>query len=469
MAQPRSLFKKIWDRHSITTNEAGQSLLFIDRHFCHELSFHAFNMLHGNNRTVRHPERTFAIPDHYTPTTGLNDTDYVDADTQALVQNLISNAERNKLNLFGLGDERRGIIHVVGPEQGITQPGTIIVCGDSHTSTHGALGALAFGIGASDVSHVLATQTLWQPKPKSMRVTVTGKRPTGVTAKDVILTIIGHIGAAGGTGHVIEYAGSAIQELSVDERLTVCNMSIEAGARAGMIAPDDTTYNYLRGRPFAPQGNDWEQAEEFWRSLPTDEGATFDREETLDATSIEPMVTWGTSPEDVLPVGASIPDPASETDPKRQDALHRKMDYMGLIPGQPISDIKVDRVFIGSCTNSRIEDLRDAANILNGRTARIPAIIVPGSGLIRAQAEQEGLDKVFEAAGVEWRPAAGCSMCIGVNGDFVKNEERCASTSNRNFEGRQGRGARTHLVSPAMAAAAAVTGHFTDVRKMEKN
>ncbi|NKB19719.1 MAG: 3-isopropylmalate dehydratase large subunit [Alphaproteobacteria bacterium] len=469
MAQPRSLFEKIWDRHSITTNEAGQTLLFIDRHFCHELSFHAFNMLHGNNRTVRHPERTFAIPDHYTPTTGLNDSDYVDADTQALVQNLISNAERNKLNLFGLDDERRGIIHVVGPEQGITQPGTIIVCGDSHTSTHGALGALAFGIGASDVSHVLATQTLWQPKPKSMRITVTGRRSIGVTAKDVILAIIGHIGAAGGTGHVIEYAGPVIQEFSVDERLTVCNMSIEAGARAGMIAPDGTTYRYLKGRPFAPQGNDWDKAEQFWCTLPTDDAAEFDKEETLDAASIEPMVTWGTSPEDVLPVSSSIPDPSLETDSKRQDALSRKMDYMGLVPGQPISDIKVDRVFIGSCTNSRIEDLRDAASVLKDRTARIPAIIVPGSGLIRAQAEQEGLDKIFEAAGVEWRPAAGCSMCIGVNGDFVQNEERCASTSNRNFEGRQGRGARTHLVSPAMAAAAAVTGYFTDVRKMEKN
>ncbi|MGB0574695.1 MAG: 3-isopropylmalate dehydratase large subunit [Alphaproteobacteria bacterium] len=469
MTQPRSLFEKIWERHSITTNEAGQSLLFIDRHFCHELSFHAFNMLHGNNRTVRHPERTFAIPDHYTPTTGLNDADYVDADTKALVQNLINNAERNKIKLFGLDDKRRGIIHVVGPEQGITQPGTIIVCGDSHTSTHGALGALAFGIGASDVSHVLATQTLWQPKPKSMCVTVTGKRSIGVTAKDVILAIIGRIGAAGGTGHVIEYAGSAIQELSVDERLTVCNMSIEAGARAGMIAPDDNTYDYLRGRPFAPQGDDWDKAEQFWRTLPTDENAIFDREETLDVASIEPMVTWGTSPEDVLPVCGTVPDPSQETDPKRQEALHRKMDYMGLKPGQQISDIQVDRVFIGSCTNSRIEDLRDAASILKGHKARIPTIIVPGSGLIRAQAEQEGLNTIFEAAGVEWRPAAGCSMCIGVNGDFVNNKERCASTSNRNFEGRQGRGARTHLVSPAMAAAAAVTGHFTDVRKMEKS
>ncbi len=469
MAQPRSLFEKIWERHSITTNEAGQTLLFIDRHFCHELSFHAFNMLHGNDRKVRHPERTFAIPDHYTPTTGLDDADYVDGDTQALVQNLINNAKRNKLNLFGLDDERRGIIHVVGPEQGITQPGTIIVCGDSHTSTHGALGALAFGIGASDVSHVLATQTLWQPKPKSMRVTVSGKRSIGVTAKDVILAIIGHIGAAGGTGHVIEYAGPVIESLSVDERLTICNMSIEAGARAGMIAPDEETYSYLRDRPFAPQGAEWEKAESFWRSLPSDSDAEFDREVTLDAASIEPMVTWGTSPEDVLPVGGRIPDPALETDTKRQDILNRKMDYMGLTPGQQISDIKVDRVFIGSCTNSRIEDLRDAASILKNRTISIPAIIVPGSGLIRAQAEQEGLDKIFEAAGVDWRPAAGCSMCIGVNGDFVNNGERCASTSNRNFEGRQGRGARTHLVSPAMAAATAVTGHFTDVRDMEQN
>lgn len=469
MAQPRSLFEKIWERHSITTNEAGQTLLFIDRHFCHELSFHAFNMLHGNDRKVRHPERTFAIPDHYTPTTGLSDADYVDGDTQALVQNLINNAERNKLNLFGLDDERRGIIHVVGPEHGITQPGTIIVCGDSHTSTHGALGALAFGIGASDVSHVLSTQTLWQPKPKSMRITVSGKRSIGVTAKDIILAIIGHIGAAGGTGHVIEYAGPVIENLSVDERLTICNMSIEAGARAGMIAPDDETYSYLRGRPFAPQGIDWEKAEDFWRSLPSDKEAVFDKEVTLDAASIEPMVTWGTSPEDVLPVSGKVPDPALETDPKRQDSLYRKMDYMGLTPGQQISDIKVDRVFIGSCTNSRIEDLRDAASILKNRTIRIPVIIVPGSGLIRTQAEQEGLDKIFVEAGVDWRPAPGCSMCIGVNGDFVNNGERCASTSNRNFEGRQGRGARTHLVSPAMAAAAAVTGHFTDVRDMEQN
>ncbi|MBK19717.1 MAG: 3-isopropylmalate dehydratase large subunit [Rhodospirillaceae bacterium] len=467
MGSARSLFEKIWDSHTITTNEAGQTLLFIDRHFCHELSFHAFNMLHGNDRRVRHPERTFAIPDHYTPTTGLNNSDYVDEDTRALVANLVNNAKRNEINLFDLDDERRGIIHVVGPEQGITQPGMIVVCGDSHTSTHGALGALAFGIGASDVSHVLATQTLWQPKPKSMRVNVTGSRPAGVTAKDVILAIIGHIGAAGGTGHAIEYAGQAIQELTVEERLTVCNMSIEAGARAGMIAPDETTYRYLRGRPYAPGEEDWSAAEDYWRSLTSDDDAEFDNEATLAAKDIQPMVTWGTSPEDVLPVCSSLPDPQAEIDPKRQAAMQRKMEYMGLHAGQAIEDIKVDRVFIGSCTNSRIEDLRDAARVLEGRTARIPAIIVPGSGLIRAQAEQEGLHKVFEAAGVDWRPEAGCSMCIGVNGDFVESQERCASTSNRNFEGRQGRGARTHLVSPAMAAAAAVTGHFTDVREME--
>ena len=467
MTRPQSLFEKIWEQHSITSNEAGQTLLFIDRHYCHELSFHAFNMLHGNDRKVRHPERTFAIPDHYTPTSGLKISDYVNDDTRALVKNLVSNAKQNKLNLFDLKDKRRGIIHVVGPEQGITQPGMTIVCGDSHTSTHGALGGLAFGIGASDVSHVLATQTLWQPKPKSMRVNVKGNRSIGVTAKDVILGIIGKIGAAGGSGHVIEYAGQAIRNLSIEERLTVCNMSIEAGARAGMIAPDAVTFDYLKDRPFAPQGVNWDIAQEFWSTLPSDRDASFDKEKSVDANEIEPMVTWGTSPEDVLPIGASVPDPSLETNQKRQAALRRKMDYMGLRPGQAISDIKVDRVFIGSCTNSRIEDLREAAIVLNGQRTKIPTLIVPGSGLIKDQAEQEGLDQIFIEAGVDWRPEAGCSMCIGVNGDFVKNEERCASTSNRNFEGRQGRGARTHLVSPAMAAAAAVNGCFTDVRRME--
>ena len=467
MDRPRTMFEKIWDRHVITTNEAGQSLLFIDRHYCHELSFHAFNMLHGSDRSVRRPDRTFAIPDHYTPTTGLTDSDFADQDRRDLVSNLANNAARNGVTLFGLEDARRGIIHVVGPEQGLTQPGMVVVCGDSHTATHGALGAFAFGIGASDVSHVLATQTLWQPRPASMRVSVEGARPNGVTAKDIILGIIGHIGAAGGTGHAIEYAGSCIRALSVDERLTVCNMSIEAGARTGMVAPDDVTYAYLKDRPFAPAGADWDKAKCYWETLPSDDGAPFDKDITIDAATLAPMVTWGTSPEDVLPITGTVPDPANEANPARREALDRKLSYMGLKPLTKLSEIAVDRVFIGSCTNSRIDDIRAAANIVKGKKAKIPAMVVPGSGLIRLQAEAEGLDRVFTEAGIDWRPAAGCSMCIGVNGDFVAPGERCASTSNRNFEGRQGRGARTHLVSPAMAAAAAITGHFTDVRTME--
>jgi 3-isopropylmalate/(R)-2-methylmalate dehydratase large subunit len=467
MAEPQTMFEKIWDRHVITTNEAGQDLLFIDRHYCHELSFHAFNMLHGKDRSVRRPDRTFAIPDHYTPTTGLSDSDFADQDRRDLVSNLANNAKRNGVTLFDLDDDRRGIIHVVGPEQGLTQPGMIVVCGDSHTATHGALGAFAFGIGASDVSHVLATQTLWQPRPKSMLVSVEGARPNGVTAKDIILGIIGHIGAAGGTGHAIEYAGSCIRALSVDERLTVCNMSIEAGARTGMVAPDETTYSYLKDKPSAPQGEDWDKALADWKSLPSDDGAQYDKDVTIDAATLAPMVTWGTSPEDVLPITGSVPDPAQESNTARREALERKLSYMGLKPGESITDIAVDRSFIGSCTNSRIEDIREAANIVKGKKAKIPAMVVPGSGLIRIQAEAEGLDRIFTDAGIDWRPAAGCSMCIGVNGDFVAPGERCASTSNRNFEGRQGRGARTHLVSPAMAAAAAITGHFTDVRNME--
>jgi len=465
MAQPSTMFEKIWSRHAITRNDAGQTLLFIDRHFCHELSFHAYNMLHGKGRSVRRPRATFAMPDHYTPTTGLGRADFTDEEHRLLVENLANNARRNDVALFGLDDDRRGIIHVVGPEQGITQPGMTIVCGDSHTSTHGALGALAFGIGASDVSHVLATQSLWQPKPKSMRVTVTGRRGAGVTAKDVILAIIGDIGAAGGTGHVIEYAGPVIRSLSIEERLTVCNMSIEAGARAGMVAPDDTTYDYLHGRPYAPKEAAWEEALAYWRTLPSDDEADFDREVTLDGADIAPMVTWGTSPEDALPITGRVPGPESENDPDRRAALERKLSYMGLTPGMAVSDIAIDRVFIGSCTNSRIEDLRAAAAIARGRRAVVPAMVVPGSGLVRAQAEAEGLDRVFRDAGFEWRHA-GCSMCIGVNGDSVAPRERCASTSNRNFEGRQGPGARTHLVSPAMAVAAAVTGHLADVRRL---
>jgi len=466
MSQPSTMFEKIWSRHAITQNEAGQTLLYIDRHFCHELSFHAYNMLHGKGRSVRRPRQTFAMPDHYTPTTGLSAADFTDEDRRLLVENLANNARRNEVTLFGTDDERRGIIHVVGPEQGITQPGLTIVVGDSHTSTHGALGALAFGIGASDVSHVLATQSLWQPKPKSMRISVTGRRPPGVTAKDIVLAIIARIGAAGGTGHVIEYAGPVIRGLSVEERLTVCNMSIEAGARAGMVAPDDTTYAYLHGRPFAPRGAAWDAALARWRTLPTDDGAAFDREVTLDAGGIAPMVTWGTSPEDALPITGRVPGPESESDPDRRAALQRKLDYMGLAPGMALDEIAIDRVFIGSCTNSRIEDLRAAAAIARNRRAVVPAMVVPGSGLVRAEAEAEGLDRVFRDAGFEWRPAAGCSMCIAVNGDSLAPGERCASTSNRNFEGRQGRGGRTHLVSPAMAAAAAVTGRLADVRKL---
>ena len=468
MNKPKTLFEKIWEKHSITTNDAGQTLLFIDRHFCHELSFHAFNMLHGKGRKVRHPKMTFAIPDHYTPTTGLEDEDFPDDDRKALVANLKINAERNNLNLFWLDDNRRGIIHVVGPEQGITQPGLTIVCGDSHTSTHGALGALAFGIGASDVSHVLATQTLWQPKPKPMRVTINGTKPLGITAKDIILSIIGHIGASGGTGHVIEYAGPVIRGLSIDERLTVCNMSIEAGARAGMIAPDQTTFSYLQNRPFAPPEKNWEKTLSDWHTLSSDDEANFAKEVSLDVSEMEPMVTWGTSPEDVLPISGSIPDPDREKNSGRKAALKRKLDYMGLRPGISLNEIPIDRVFIGSCTNSRIEDLRIAADIVKGKKAKVPSIVVPGSGLIQQQAEREGLDRIFLEAGLEWRPVAGCSMCIGVNGDSVAAGERCASTSNRNFEGRQGRGARTHLLSPAMAATAAITGHFSDARKVRE-
>ncbi len=467
MSQPATMFEKIWSRHVITRNEAGQSLLFIDRHFCHELSFHAYNMLHGNARSVRRPAATFAMPDHYAPTTGLSDSDFPDEERRLLVENLANNARRNDVTLFGMDDDRHGIIHVVGPEQGITQPGLTIVVGDSHTSTHGALGALAFGIGASDVSHVLATQSLWQPKPKTMRINITGQRPAGVSAKDIILAIIARIGADGGTGHVIEYAGPVIRALSIEERLTICNMSIEAGARAGMVAPDDTTYDYLQGRPFAPSGAAWDAALAQWRTLPSDDEAVFDREVTLDAGDIAPMVTWGTSPEDALPITGRVPGPDSETDPDRRAALQRKLDYMGLMPGMALDAIAVDRVFIGSCTNARIEDLRAAAAIARNRRAVVPAMIVPGSSPVRAQAEAEGLDRIFLDAGFEWRQA-GCSMCIGVNGDFVAPGERCASTSNRNFEGRQGRGARTHLVGPAMAVAAAVTGRLTDVRKLEE-
>ena len=469
MTKPKTLLDKIWKRHEITINPAGQSLLFIDRHFCHELSFHAFNMLEKRKMKVRHPSRTIAVADHYTPTTGEDARDFKSLDRFKLYNTLKNNALEHNLNFLGLGDQRRGIIHVVGPEQGFSLPGTTIVCGDSHTATHGALGALAFGIGASDVSHVLATQTLWQPKPKKMRVIVKGFRPAYVSAKDIALSIIRHIGAAGGTGHVIEYAGPVISSLSIEERLTVCNMSIEAGARAGMIAPDETTYKWIEGRPHAPKNDNWKEALSAWTLLKTDEGAIFDKEYEIDGQLITPMVTWGTSPEDALPITGLVPDPLEETNAEKRANLKRKLEYMELKPGTSLTDITVDRVFIGSCTNSRIEDLREAAAVAKGRAACVHSIVVPGSGLIKKQAEIEGLDKIFIEAGFDWRPAAGCSMCVGVNGDLVSPKERCVSTSNRNFRGRQGPDARTHLTGPAMAAAAAVTGKLTDVRSLQRN
>ena len=469
-ATPRTLFEKIWERHKIVERDDGQTLLYIDRHLIHDGSRRAFEVLAERGLPVRRPDRTFGTPDHYVPTNSRSLDAIADPEGRSMVEAIARNAALHKVTVFGLDDPRQGIIHVVGPEQGLTQPGLVMVCGDSHTSTHGALGALAFGIGASEVAHVLATQTLWQRKPKTMRITVDGTLGAGVTGKDVILAIIARIGAAGAVGHAIEYAGSAIRGLSMDGRFTVCNMSIEAGGRAGMIAPDETTIAYLEGRPYAPKGPDWEKAVAFWRSLPSDPGARFDREVALDGDAIAPMLTWGTSPEDAAPITAHVPDPGAIADSERRAAMAKALDYMGLTPGTALSDIPVQRVFIGSCTNSRIEDLRLAATVARGRkvASSVHAMVVPGSGLIKRQAEVEGLDRVFIEAGFEWRDA-GCSMCVGMNGDLVAAGDRCASTSNRNFVGRQGKGARTHLVSPMMAAAAAVTGRFTDVRELLKS
>jgi 3-isopropylmalate/(R)-2-methylmalate dehydratase large subunit len=413
---------------------------------------------------VRHPERSVATADHYVPTAP-GTAAATDPELRALVDDLARHTAEAGIAHLGMGDPRQGIVHVIGPEQGLTLPGITLVCGDSHTATHGALGALAFGIGSSEVEHVLATQCLWQRKPAVMRVRVDGPRPFGVTAKDVILAVIARIGAAGGTGHAIEYAGSTLAAMSMEERMTVCNMSIEAGARAGMIAPDETTYAYLEGRPHAPRGDLWGRALAFWKTLPSDADAVFDREAGLDARDIAPMVTWGTSPQDALPVTERIPDPAAAGDAVRRASMERALRYMGLTPGTPLVGVPVDRVFIGSCTNSRLEDLRAAAAVARGRRAVVPAMVVPGSGLIKRAAEAEGLDRVFTAAGFEWREP-GCSMCVGMNGDLGRAGERCASTSNRNFEGRQGQGVRTHLMSPAMAAAAAVTGRLADVRTL---
>jgi 3-isopropylmalate/(R)-2-methylmalate dehydratase large subunit len=462
---PATLLDKIWAAHCIVGRPDGATLLHVDRHLIHDGSSNAFRMLAERGLAVARPDRTFATPDHYVSTRGRELASIDEPHRRAMVEDLHSNAQAAGVTLFGLSDRRQGIVHVIGPEQGLSQPGMIIVCGDSHTATHGALGALAFGIGASEVAHVLATQALWQRKPKTLRISVDGTLAPGVHAKDVILAIIARIGAAGASGHVIEYAGSTIRALSIEGRLTVCNMSIEAGARAGMVAPDETTFEYLAGRPYAPKGVDWDKALALWRSLPSDSDAHFDREVSLDAAEIAPMVTWGTSPEAVAPISARVPDPADAPDATRRDNMERALAYMDLKPGTPLSEIAIDRVFLGSCTNSRIEDLRVAAKIAAGRRAVVPAMVVPGSGLVKAQAQAEGLHVIFERAGFEWREA-GCSMCVGMNGDLVAPGERCASTSNRNFVGRQGRGARTHLVSPAMAVAAAVTGRLTDVRRL---
>ena len=468
MSAPKTLFDKIWDAHVVHRQDDGTCLIYIDRHLVHEVtSPQAFEGLRNAGRPVRAPNRTLAVADHNVPTTDRS-AGIADEESRIQVEALANNAAEFGVPYFAMEDIRQGIVHVIGPEQGFTQPGMTIVCGDSHTATHGAFGALAFGIGTSEVEHVLATQTLIQKPAKNMRITVDGDLAPGVTAKDIILAIIGKIGTAGGTGHVIEFAGSAIRGLSMEGRMTICNMAIEGGARAGMIAPDEKTFAYLQGRPMAPQGEMWDKAVSYWRSLPSDDGARYDTEVTLPASEIAPTVTWGTSPEDALAITESVPDPDKEKDDMKRAKIERAISYMGLTPGQKLTDVKIDTVFIGSCTNSRIEDLRAAAGIAKGRqvAAGIRAMVVPGSGLVKEQAEAEGLDKVFTAAGFEWREP-GCSMCLAMNADKLAEGERCASTSNRNFEGRQGRGGRTHLVSPEMATAAALTGYLTDIRELQ--
>ncbi|MCC5881766.1 MAG: 3-isopropylmalate dehydratase large subunit [Halomonas sp.] len=465
MTTPTTLFDKVWDAHEILRSESGQSLLWIDRHFVHEGSFHAFNKLHERQLAVARPDQTFGIADHYVPTLTRRLDAIEDAKVRGMIEQLADNTRRHGITLFGLDDPRQGIVHVLGPEQGLTQPGLLMVCGDSHTSTHGAFGCIAFGIGASEVAHVLATQTLWQSRPKKMRLTVEGELAPGITAKDIALTWISRLGADGARGYAIEYAGSAIRSLSMEARLTLCNLSIEGGARCGMIAPDDTTFDYLRGRPFAPEGEPWEQALAYWQTLKSDDGAHFDREVTLTAADIAPTVTWGVSPEEALPIDGRVPDPAAQHEVGKARQLRDSLDYMGLTPGQKLTDIAIDRVFIGSCTNARLEDLRAAAAVLRGHRSKVPGIVSPGSTQVKYQAEAEGLDTVFIEAGLEWRES-GCSMCVGMNGDLVPAGERCASTTNRNFKGRQGPGARTHLMSPAMVAAAAVAGRLADVREL---
>ena len=462
----KTLYDKIWQDHMVHQQSDGTELLYVDRHLVHEVtSPQAFEGLRLNKRKVRRPDLTLAVADHNVPTTDRS-KGIADEESRIQVDTLKNNCKEFLIELFDMHDKRQGIVHIIGPEQGFTQPGTVIVCGDSHTATHGAFGALAFGIGTSEVEHVLATQTLIQKKSKNFRVNVNGVLPLGVTAKDVILKIIGTIGTAGGTGYVIEFAGEVIRNLSMEERMTVCNMTIEGGARAGLIAPDQKTFNYLEGKPKSPKKENWDKALAFWKTLYSDKDCKFDKEININANEIEPLVTWGTSPQDVVAVTGNVPDPEKEKDEDRKIAMYRSLDYMGLKPNIKISDIKIDKVFIGSCTNGRIEDLRNAAKIIKGMKVAqtVSAMIVPGSGLVKDQAEKEGLDKIFIEAGFEWREP-GCSMCLAMNADKLNPKERCASTSNRNFEGRQGRGGRTHLVSPAMAVAAAINGCLTDVRK----
>ena len=467
MTTPKTLYDKIWDAHVAHEADDGTCLLYIDRHLVHEVtSPQAFEGLRLAGRSVRAPEKTIAVPDHNVPTTIDRESGIDNEESRVQVEALDKNARDFGVHYYPVSDIRQGIVHIVGPEQGWTLPGMTVVCGDSHTATHGAFGALAHGIGTSEVEHVLATQTLIQKKSKNMKVEIKGKLRPGVTAKDITLSVIGATGTAGGTGYVIEYCGEAIRDLSMEGRMTVCNMAIEGGARAGLIAPDEKTFEYCKGRPHAPKGAAWEQAVEYWKSLFTDDGAHFDKVIEIDGEDIAPVVTWGTSPEDVLPITDSVPAPESFQGGK-VEAVKRSLDYMGLSAGQKLTDIKIDTVFIGSCTNGRIEDLRAAAKILEGKKVKdgMRAMVVPGSGLVRAQAEEEGLADIFKDAGFEWR-LAGCSMCLAMNPDQLSEGERCASTSNRNFEGRQGYKGRTHLVSPAMAAAAAVTGYLTDVREM---
>ena len=466
---PQTLYDKIWNEHLVHQQDDGTSLLYIDRHLIHEVtSPQAFEGLRILKRKVRQPNLTLAVADHNVPTTGRS-KGIDDIESKIQIETLERNCKEFDIEFFGMNDKRQGIVHIIGPEQGFTQPGTIIVCGDSHTATHGAFGSLAFGIGTSEVEHVLATQTLIQKKSKNLRINVNGKLPIGVTSKDVILQIIGKIGSAGGTGYVIEYSGEVIKSLSVEQRMTICNMTIEGGARAGLIEPDEKIFSYLKDKPKSPHGEDWKKALNYYEKLQSDSNCKFDKEISIEGNDISPMVTWGTSPQDVVSIEGNIPDPKKENDKDKRIAMERSLNYMGLTPNMAVKDIKIDVVFIGSCTNGRIEDLREAAKILKDKkiVQHIKAMVVPGSGLVKEQAEQEGLDKIFLDSGFEWREP-GCSMCLAMNADKLNPKERGASTSNRNFEGRQGKGGRTHLVSPAMAAAAAISGNLTDVRKYQK-